>query len=364
MSGLNAAGFLGSSGLCAIERIAAVKDKIISKTYWTVKKYHPICFTMVIFELDNKQYNIFLTSIDVLQDLCVKRCTIKFVDEVSKIEINGCNVFKSNILSNSSNKPLEYAYEDFNLCSSMPLFDKIPLPKFPFVSCCKHEMRFISKVNASILKGYFRRYRDSLDYTSTPICCLPLNTGEKADIVLYTVSTGYGGSSVLNTYFISHKAGPNGPEFRQWSGISKNSGERIYNNKLVKNISHIIDVNEYLNTPTKRTIRRIYDGTPESVELMNCAMYGHDYTEFGESGPNNVDMICFGEPDEKTTQSYFEDNNPFMRLDRLIHRDILTVRPDLEPCFSLRPASDRNVDIHGLVIPNTRIGISPLTTFG
>lgn len=364
MSGLNAAGFLGSSGTCAIERIAAVKDKLINKTDWVVKKYNPICFTTVIFELDNKKYNIFITPIDELQQLCKHKCSIKFIDEVSKIEINGCNVLKSNILLTSSNTPLEYDFEDFNLYQEMPMFDRVPLPKFPFVSCARHEIKFVSKVNGAIRKGLFRQYVDSNGYSSTPICCLPLNTGEKADIALYTASTGYGGSSVLNTYFISHKAGSSGPEFRQWSGISKSAGDRIYNNNLVKNISYIIDVNEYLNSTTKRTIRRIYNGSPESIELMNCAMYGHEYSQFGASGPNNVDMICFGEPDEKTIDDYFHTDNPLCVIDRRIHTDILKTRPDLEPCFSLRPASDRNVDIHGLVIKNTRIGISPLTTFG
>ena len=363
MSGLNASGFLGSSGNCAIERIEAVRNKIIDKANWVAKNYRPICFTMVMFELDNKEYNIFLTPDDVLQDLCKKKCAVRFIDEVSKIEINGCNVLKSNILDNP-NTPIEYDYEDFNLCTKMPMFDKIPLPTFPFVSCSRHEIKFVSKVNANIKAGYFRKYIDAMGHNSTPICCLPLNAGHKADIALYTMSTGYGGSSILNTYFISHKAGSYGCEFRQWSGISKSAGERIYNNKLVRNISHIIDANAYLNSTTKREIRKIFDGSPESIDLMNCAMYGPDYDEFGTSGPNNVDMICFGEPEDKLVTDYFHNNDPTKLIDRRIHRNISRVRPDLEPCFSLRPASDRNVDIHGLVIPNTRIGISPLTTFG
>lgn len=363
MSGLNASGFLGSSGNCAIERIASVRTKLNSKEYWLVKNYHPICFTTVVFELNDKEYNIFLTPDDILQDLCVNKCTVKFIDEVSKIQINGCNVLKSNVIDNP-NSPLEYDFEDFNLCSEIPMFDLVPLPKFPFVSCSRHEMKFVSKVNANIENGSFRRYIDSMGYKSTPICCLPLNSGHKADIALYTASTGYGGSSVLNTYFISHKAGSYGCEFRQWSGISKSAGERIYNNKLVRNISHIIDVNSYLNSTTKREIRKIFDGSPESIDLMNCAMYGPDYNESGPGSPDNVDIICFGEPTDKQVEDYFHNNDPTKVIDKKIHRNISRVRPDLEPCFSLRPASDRNVDIHGLVIPNTRIGISPLTTFG
>lgn len=101
--------------------------------------------------------------------------------------------------------------------------------------------------------------------------------------------------------YISHKDGITPKDFVQWGGTSWKAGKNIENHKEVLEFAKDLKETEYIRKETiggidyftyntKTTIGRKI----EDMNLKLMSVFGNKYSKDGESGPENVDLVCQG----------------------------------------------------------------------
>ena len=359
-SSLNAAGFCGSNLKSCQKRLALCKAAILAnQNFYIDKCSKPIKVVDVIFENRDSQVSLMNTKMpeeraySYIENMCLsKTCRISFCSDSGR-RYSGSKVLKSNL--GVGNKPVFYSLYD--ICGTgQALYNLdllgIPLPNSGITSANIDEIEFAIKINGDIDSGNFVKFDEHL----VPLGCLPLCSVAKADVILYCKNA----ESEIVPIYISHKAGMHPTDFRQWSGVSFIAGRSIYESPIVQNIKKIVDdAGGYV--PGEKKIVPFYDGSQDSINLVFWSMFGPEYSDGAEKSENNVHMICFDNPSHfGGSQKYFDNGSMIIQPGS---RFLLNF-PMLEPCFSLRPSADREVNLHGLKIPGTRIGISPKGTFG
>ena len=165
----------------------------------------------------------------------------------------------------------------------------------------------------------------------------------KADMIIRT-------SNPLERIFITHKASGGPQAFQQYSGITEVAGVPIHNHPSVQLFFH--QTIKYIKS--ERLKRPLY-AKIRDTRLQNCAIFGPDFVT-QKYGPNNVHMLCQGEPVLTPYQKVF-----FLSWTNghVCNGSVNVMKGDYEPIFGATYRIGRGFNFEGQRYLGARVGIVP-----
>jgi len=163
--------------------------------------------------------------------------------------------------------------------------------------------------------------------------------------------------------FISHKKEGGASSFQQYSGLSKQSGVEIYNNKLVKNF--IKDIHEYMESNYNSNVaesgmsfKRKVPNSTEGKKLVGMSVFGFNWTLGGKNFSRNF-VQCIGQGDpilKKQGKVYELDFFDAMH----VSKDIAwAFKGEYRAYFAATYRVGRRIESEDIIVENLRGGIYP-----